>query len=486
MTGADSIVLSLAVPLATVIAILLVSTIIYGKKKGGEGDSKLPPGDKGWPIVGSTFSLFKPHPATTLGDFLQLQLSRYGKIFSTRYLGKTLVISADPEFNRFVLQNELRLFQNDLPPHFKKILGAGNLPFMAGETYRNTKSLILGFFNSWQIHSRFLAEVEEAVKRVMTSWRQKSLILANEELSKFFFNLAVERAIGMTPDDPEVEELRKAFISANDGLYTVPLSLPFTPYTKALKAKDFIFSIVKREVEDRKLNSDKMDEEENDLIWYYLKNNPSMSVKSICDAVIGFIFAALFNTQISVALAMYFLGQCPESLQQLREEFKQKMNYTHTKAKLTWDDYKNMDFCQSVINETLRFGNIVPGLWRKTLSDINFKGYTITKGTTIMTHIEAMHLDPLAFENPNIFDPWRWLAIKKSNNWMPFGGGVRHCSGSEIARMEIAVFLRHLVLNYDWDLVEHDHPIAFPLVTFPKGLPIRIYPVREKTPQTSL
>ncbi|KAJ4747025.1 cytochrome P450 family protein [Rhynchospora pubera] len=224
-----------------------------------------------------------------------------------------------------------------------------------------------------------------------------------------------------------------------------------------------------------------MDGKESDLIQYHLKNNPSLSMQSICDSVIGLIFATLFNTQISVALAMYFLGQCPKALQQLREEFQQKMNDTGTTGKLTWDDYKNMEFCESVINETLRFGNIVPGLWRKTLSDIDFKGYTIPQGTTVMPNIAAMHLDPSAFENPNIFDPWRWLVMKKSNNWMPFGGGVRQCNGSEIARMEIAVFLRHLILNYNWELDEPDHPIAFPLITFPKDLPIRIHPLVEKT-----
>jgi steroid 22-alpha-hydroxylase len=72
--------------------------------------------------------------------------------------------------------------------------------------------------------------------------------------------------------------------------------------------------------------------------------------------------------------------------------------------------------------------------------------------------------------------------MKKSNNWMPFGGGVRYCSGSELARIEITVFLCHLILNYDWEPVEPDHPVASPLVTFPKGFPIRIHPLRENTP----
>jgi steroid 22-alpha-hydroxylase len=212
MAAADPVILLLTVLVAPTIIILLVSKLlIHGKKKGG--DSKLPPGDMGWPIVGSTFSLFKRHPATTLSDFLQLQLFRsilfllsqitcqriqkgvnylnfeisnfrYGKIFTTRFLGKTIVISADPEFNYFILQNELRLFQNDLPSYFKTLLGEDNLSFMAGETYRRKKSLVHGFFNSCHLPTSFLAEVEEAAQKVMTAWRQKTLILATEEISK--------------------------------------------------------------------------------------------------------------------------------------------------------------------------------------------------------------------------------------------------------------------------------------------------------------
>jgi hypothetical protein len=50
--------------------------------------------------------------------------------------------------------------------------------------------------------------------------------------------------MGMTPDDPEVEELRKAFIAINDGLYALPLNLPFTHYSKALKVNYPNLSVV--------------------------------------------------------------------------------------------------------------------------------------------------------------------------------------------------------------------------------------------------
>lgn len=58
---------------------------------------------------------------------------------------------------------------------------------------------------------------------------------------------------------------------------------------------------------------------------------------------------------------------------------------------------------------------------------------------------------------------------------MPFGGGPRLCAGSELAKLEMAVFLHHLVLSYRWELAEPDQPLVFPFVDFPKGLPIRVH-----------
>lgn len=62
-----------------------------------------------------------------------------------------------------------------------------------------------------------------------------------------------------------------------------------------------------------------------------------------------------------------------------------------------------------------------------------------------------------------------------NNNFMPFGGGPRLCAGSELAKLEMAVFVHHLVLNFKWELAEDDQAFVFPFVEFPKALPIRIH-----------
>lgn len=63
---------------------------------------------------------------------------------------------------------------------------------------------------------------------------------------------------------------------------------------------------------------------------------------------------------------------------------------------------------------------------------------------------------------------------KSSNNFMPFGGGPRLCAGSELAKLEMAIFIHHLVLNFHWKLAAPDQAFAYPYVDFPNALPIAI------------
>ena len=66
------------------------------------------------------------------------------------------------------------------------------------------------------------------------------------------------------------------------------------------------------------------------------------------------------------------------------------------------------------------------------------------------------------------------LGVTMSNNFMSFWGGPRLCAGSKLAKQEMATFIHHLVLDFQWYLADTDEAFAFPFVDFPKGLPIRI------------
>uniref|UniRef100_A0A5K0Y8A2 Uncharacterized protein n=1 Tax=Nymphaea colorata TaxID=210225 RepID=A0A5K0Y8A2_9MAGN len=50
-----------------------------------------------------------------------------------------------------------------------------------------------------------------------------------------------------------------------------------------------------------------------------------------------------------------------------------------------------------------------------------------------------------------------------------------------MVKLEMAIILHHMVLNFQWMPFEQDHPIAFPFVEFPKGLPIRVHKLPATT-----
>jgi cytochrome P450 family 26 subfamily A len=87
------------------------------------------------------------------------------------------------------------------------------------------------------------------------------------------------------------------------------------------------------------------------------------------------------------------------------------------------------------------------------------------------------HLSPQFFPNPERFDPSRFEGIgPQPFTYLPFGGGPRMCPGSEFARIEMVVFLHHLVLNYEWSMIDpHEQMIMNPFQTFQKGLQLRIH-----------
>lgn len=55
------------------VAVLLSVKLIKWKRN----QLNLPPGRQGWPFVGETFGYLKPHPATSVGQFMEQHILRY-------------------------------------------------------------------------------------------------------------------------------------------------------------------------------------------------------------------------------------------------------------------------------------------------------------------------------------------------------------------------------------------------------------------------
>uniref|UniRef100_A0A2N9FNL9 Cytochrome P450 724B1 n=1 Tax=Fagus sylvatica TaxID=28930 RepID=A0A2N9FNL9_FAGSY len=427
----------------------------------------VPRGTFGWPILGETLRFLKPHPSNSLGAFLQDHCSRYGKVFKSHLFFSPTVVSCDQDLNYFILQNEGKLFECSYPKPIHGILGKHSLLVTVGDTHKRLRNVALSLVTITKSKPEFLHDIETTAIRILHSWKDKSQVIFCEEARKFTFNVIVKQVLGLTQDEPQTTRILEDFLTFMKGLISLPLYIPGTPYARAVQARSRISSTVKSIIEERKKNSGNCTSDFLEILLTVDTLSEEEKVSFVLDSLLG----GYETTSILMAMVVHFLSQSPPALQQLKEEHQTIRSMKQKDEKLNWEDYKKMEFTQNVINEALRYGNIVKFVHRKALKDVKYKDYLIPSGWKVLPVFSAVHLDPTLHANAFQFHPWRWESQDQMcKKFSAFGGGSRYCPGSELAKVEVAFFLHHLVLSFRWRSTEDDLPLAFPYVEFQRGL----------------
>ncbi|MFE4550163.1 cytochrome P450 [Streptomyces sp. NPDC056785] len=107
-----------------------------------------------------------------------------------------------------------------------------------------------------------------------------------------------------------------------------------------------------------------------------------------------------------------------------------------------------------VVEELLRFEPPVQLLpQRSTLADIEVRGVTIPKGSSLWLVLAAGNRDPERFENPDRFDPDRG-----DIQHLGFGSGIHSCFGAPLARLEAQLALGELARRLENPRLVEDPP----------------------------
>ncbi|KAF5492245.1 Cytochrome P450 monooxygenase atE [Colletotrichum siamense] len=76
----------------------------------------------------------------------------------------------------------------------------------------------------------------------------------------------------------------------------------------------------------------------------------------------------------------------------------------------TWDDEKNLPYIRAMIKETLRWRPVNKfGMYHASTEDDWYDGFFIPKGSTVVLNWWAIQRDSSRFEQPDIFEPARFL-----------------------------------------------------------------------------
>jgi len=103
----------------------------------------------------------------------------------------------------------------------------------------------------------------------------------------------------------------------------------------------------------------------------------------------------------------YYLAVYPD----IKEKIQIEIDSTFSQGEeFTIEKLATLKYTDAFFNEILRIAPPVPGIFfREAIEDHELLGIKIKKGTLVTTSLPMIHNNPKNFEDPEKFNPDRWL-----------------------------------------------------------------------------
>ncbi|XP_057994156.1 cytochrome P450 720B2 isoform X2 [Hevea brasiliensis] len=207
--------------------------IVFARKKNPTRKYKLPPGRRGWPLIGDSFQWYKAVAGSYPPEFVYQQVNKFGKIFSCSLFGKWVVVSADPNFNRFIMQNEGKLFESNYPKSFRDLVGKNGVITLQGDQQRKLHGIASNIMRLDKLKLHFLDDIQLVILQTL-NFHDNHVILLQDVCRKATINLMVNQLLGVSTES-EINEMAQLFSDFADGCLSIPINLPGCTYYTAMK-----------------------------------------------------------------------------------------------------------------------------------------------------------------------------------------------------------------------------------------------------------
>jgi len=143
----------------------------------------------------------------------------------------------------------------------------------------------------------------------------------------------------------------------------------------------------------------------------------------------------------AAACLAYELERHPEWEKRLQQEF----------SNLPFNDFvtnpmKSAPLTLAFVKEVLRMWN-VPMLVRQARTEFSVDEHQLKQGDIFLLSPYFIHRDPGNWNNPNTFEPKRWLdntGVPKPGSYVPFGWAPKSCIGAQLGTLQL-MLLAHLL-----------------------------------------
>ncbi|KAF2922890.1 cytochrome P450 716B1 [Oryza sativa Japonica Group] len=441
----------------------------------------LPPGSLGLPLIGQSLSLLRAMRRNTADRWLQDRIDRYGPVSKLSLFGAPTVLVAGPAANKVVFHHEALAPKQ--PRSLAAIIGRRNILELVGDDHRRVRGAILQFLRPDMVR-RYVGKIDSEVRRHLAArWAGRRTVAVFPLMKTLAFDVIATLLFGLDRGAIR-EQLADAFDGMHEGLWTVPVDLPFTPFRRGLMASARARRLVEATVREKAAKLEHGESSpSDDLISCLLSlrdgGRQLLTEEEIVDNSVLALVAGHDTSAVLLTFMLRHLANDPATLAAMAQEHEEIARGKRDGEALTCEDVAKMKLSWRVAQETLRMVPPVLGSFRRAPVDVEFEGYTIPRGWQIFWSPSVTHMDPAIFHEPTKFEPSRFdgAAAAAAYSFVPFGGGPRICPGMELARVETLVTAHYLVRHFRWKLCLGEEKNTFlrdPMPTPHDGLPVEL------------
>ncbi|GMN70183.1 hypothetical protein TIFTF001_039226 [Ficus carica] len=281
-------------------------------------DGVLPPGSMGFPLIGETLPLIIPSYSLDLHPFIKKRLQRYGPIFRTSIVGRPAIISADPEFNNFLFQQEGKLVELYYLDTFSKIFAheGESRTNEFGAVHKYVRSIYLNYFGAERIKGKLLPQIEEVVNKTLREWSTQASVEIKHAASVLVLHYSAKQIISYDAEKSPVS-LSEMYTKIGKGFLSFPLNIPGTAYNQCLKDQKKTIAMLRDMLKERRASPETNRGDLLDQISRDMNKEKFLSEDFIVHMIFGGFFATFESISTVLALALMLLAEHPAVLEEM-------------------------------------------------------------------------------------------------------------------------------------------------------------------------
>lgn len=238
-------------------------------------------------------------------------------------------------------------------------------------------------------------------------------------------------------------------------VHHAPLLPP--PLDKAQHTMRAIDQMVDEVLEHR---ANKPDDDAQDLLAMLLRardDEGTLTGRRVRDEAVTFMIAGHETTANGMAWMWYLLSLNTGARDRMLEEVDSVLGGRAPTA----EDVPLLPWTSACFQEALRYFSPIWVVPRTAIENDDISGYHVPKGSTVLVPVNAVHHDPRFWDDPQRFDPTRFLPGNANHHkfaYLPFGAGQRICIGRSFALMEAVLIIAMMSQRYTFEVVP-GHPV---------------------------